>query len=395
MRIQILCLFIGLSFITSGCSIHPLQEDVTRLPLPEIIHKVRCEAKDAVEYYDPHHRFDEVTVTYVFDFIITEGNEASADGKFTVPISHGVFSIGFEAGKDLERKSDRQIRIVDSFGYLRGRDCSNARFVESAKYPISGTTGLDEVVANFIDLAHEKPLDRLAAFIGTYRDIIAFTTTIGGAIKPSITLTPLSGRIFNVNGVIGGERKDLHQLTIQFEPPPIANRWQSKVQPVQIVYGVLEGTEVEAGRQSAYEAARLKKLLAEIDDLLEKKKVAGERVDQKLSSELGKVIDEKAPSAFLADKNAQSQLRNEIESVIAKESAAAKEVDDQLNARIQTLVKEHLEPMLAAPQVTAPPPALSSQDEQDLRNLRALRRSEEQEYFDRERDIRDFLREAP
>lgn len=77
----------GLSFIASGCSIHPLQDDVTRLPLPEIIHKVRCEAKDAVEYYDPHHRFDEVTVTYVFDFVITEGNEASADGKFTVPIS--------------------------------------------------------------------------------------------------------------------------------------------------------------------------------------------------------------------------------------------------------------------------------------------------------------------
>lgn len=384
----------GLSFFASGCSIHPLQEDVTRLPLPEIIHKVRCEAKDAVEYYDPHHRFDEVTVTYVFDFTITEGNEASADGKFTVPISHGVFSIGFEAGKELERKSDRQIRIADSFGYLRGRDCSNARFVESVKYPISGTTGLDEVFANFMDLAHEKPLNRVAAFIGTYRDIIAFTTTIGGAIKPSITLTPLSGRIFNVNGVIGGERKDLHQLTIQFEPPPIASRWQGKVQPVQIVYGVLEGTEEEAARQSTYEAARLKKLLAEIDDLMEKKKVAGELVDQKLTSQLDKFIEERAPQTFLADERAQTQLRNEIRAVIEKESAATKAVDDQLKARIQTLVKEHIEPMVAAPG-TAPPPPLSRQGEQDLRNLRALRRSEEQEYFDRERDIRDFLREAP
>src|SRR5262245_14012239 len=35
------CLF------AAGCAAHPLQSDVTHLPLYEIIHKIRCEARDA------------------------------------------------------------------------------------------------------------------------------------------------------------------------------------------------------------------------------------------------------------------------------------------------------------------------------------------------------------
>lgn len=33
----------------SGCSLHPLQDDVTHLPLSDIIRKIACEAKDALD----------------------------------------------------------------------------------------------------------------------------------------------------------------------------------------------------------------------------------------------------------------------------------------------------------------------------------------------------------
>ena len=65
--------------------------DVTGLRLVDVVDKVRCEAKEAIQHLDPQRRFDRAIMTYQFDFVITEDNDASADAKFTVPVSHGTF----------------------------------------------------------------------------------------------------------------------------------------------------------------------------------------------------------------------------------------------------------------------------------------------------------------
>src|SRR3954468_2470057 len=59
-----------------GCSIHPLPDDVSRSSTYDIVQKVRCEAKAAVEEYG--RGFANASIVYNFTFNINEHNDASA-----------------------------------------------------------------------------------------------------------------------------------------------------------------------------------------------------------------------------------------------------------------------------------------------------------------------------
>jgi len=48
MRVMTVPLFLSTAAVFAGCSIHPLQDDVTRLPLRDIVFKIQCEAQDAI-----------------------------------------------------------------------------------------------------------------------------------------------------------------------------------------------------------------------------------------------------------------------------------------------------------------------------------------------------------
>lgn len=196
-----------------GCSVHPLQEDVTQIRLIDIVHKVRCEAGAAINQHAPEKMYDKSALAVQFTFSITENNDATSDADLTVPIHLGSIKVALSAGDKKKRLGERIFKIVDSFEDLRILDCRDVIVKESWRYPITGTTGLEEVIGNFIRLA------KSGSTIDSYTDQIAFTTKINGSVKPSIALTPSPGRIINANVLVSGDREDQHKMLVTLELP--------------------------------------------------------------------------------------------------------------------------------------------------------------------------------
>src|SRR5260370_37723493 len=104
-----------------GCAIHPLPEDVSRKATYDIVDKIRCEAKAAVEDYG--RGFGDAKIGYNFTFDITENNDASAGFTLTDPFKIGTFNL--TAGADLNRKrsGNRNCQFIDSVNDLRKMNC--------------------------------------------------------------------------------------------------------------------------------------------------------------------------------------------------------------------------------------------------------------------------------
>src|SRR5438874_3890042 len=98
----------------TGCSVHPLPEDVTRKTTNDIVTQIRCEARRAVVDYGV--QLVNAAIAYEFTFHITEDNNASGDMTWTIPfVNGGNFSLFANAGSNRTRVSNRNFKIVDSF----------------------------------------------------------------------------------------------------------------------------------------------------------------------------------------------------------------------------------------------------------------------------------------
>src|SRR5258707_4742229 len=74
-----------------GCAIHPLPDDVSRKTTYDIVDKIRCEAKAAVEEYG--QGFQNASVVYTFPFDIIENNDSEAGFTLFNPFSNGTFYV--------------------------------------------------------------------------------------------------------------------------------------------------------------------------------------------------------------------------------------------------------------------------------------------------------------
>lgn len=248
--------------LCTGCSLHPLQDDVTDLPLMAIVHKVRCEARDAIMRHDlawvpnpkkPRERiynFDAAAIAYNFTFSANEDNGVGADAGVSVPVHNGVFAVGFKAAESRSRKGDRVIKIADTFGDLRKlTTCDRAIFKESARYPITGTTGLDEVIASFVALA--KGQEALSD-VADYTDTVTFTTAVTGSVNPSINLIPAPKRLQTASLVLAAARQDVHKIlvaiTAPLTPAERARANEAKIVKVRIVDFVPPKEGLAAGK---------------------------------------------------------------------------------------------------------------------------------------------------
>jgi hypothetical protein len=92
-----------LAFGLSGCSMHPLPEDVSRATTADIVARIRCEAKEGLESFrrqplspkDIEHVkliVDNTTIGFEFDFNIEEDNKASG-GRLEFEKPSGSFSL--------------------------------------------------------------------------------------------------------------------------------------------------------------------------------------------------------------------------------------------------------------------------------------------------------------
>jgi len=199
--------------ILCGCSIHPLPEDFAGLPTANIVHKIRCEAKTAIlTHLGKNDDYANGGIGYDFSFTMTENNNIGAGASFEFPFlsKFGTFSTDIAAGRDRKRETERKFIIAETFEELERLPACFGNDRENRTYPITGRIGLDEVVRTYF------ALDRDGTELRSFSDQVAFTTTIGGSIKPRVELNPLAGqlRLTETSGSLVANRTDVHKVRI-------------------------------------------------------------------------------------------------------------------------------------------------------------------------------------
>ncbi len=210
--------FVALA-IGSGCSIHPNTEDFSRESVPQIVRKVKCEARDAVIATvgtDTKNYLMETGVAFAFDFIMDETNEFGSEGTFGIPVPNGTVSIGFGVGEDKNRKTQQRVTISDTFGDLvKAPDCGEATHVVDYKYPITGEIGLSATFENYKTLMDEHKGNSL---LGTFEDEIGFKTDLAASASARVKLVAVTGKSLDVSGSTSAARTDIHRVKLTFTP---------------------------------------------------------------------------------------------------------------------------------------------------------------------------------
>src|SRR6266478_8780577 len=189
-----------LSLLVSGCSIHPVQQDVTGVPPVEIIHHIRCETRlaiqdKAIELLENYHggndpgalllvqrlketrgrswgfvtranlpnaderkfydRYIQTGIAYDFTLDITEENKASLLADPVRLITNGMAGVGLDAAGDFSRNNARRFIMSDTFADLLQDPNPNLICGDRPSnfaYPIAGRIGIRELISTFIDL---------------------------------------------------------------------------------------------------------------------------------------------------------------------------------------------------------------------------------------------------
>lgn len=214
----------------SACAVHPQTQDFSRDFMPEIVSKVRCEARSAIsETFGEVPEMRGIVAAFDFDFIMTENNDATSKGSVVIPIHLGAFSIGWAAGAERTRKTTQELKFEESFGELLDiRYCDlpkNANY----RYPITGSIGLKGTFDNFSRVLKLRENKKISGFF----DEVEFTTFINGSITPKIELAPRVGRKITAEATLVADRSDLHRVKLTFTLPSRPPR--AKPLQVQIV----------------------------------------------------------------------------------------------------------------------------------------------------------------
>jgi hypothetical protein len=194
-----------------GCSIHPLPDDVSRKTTYDIVDKIRCEAKAAVEQYG--QGFQDASIVYQFTFNINEHNDASAGFTLFNPFANGTFNLNANAGSNRVRDGSRNFELIDSFDDLRKMNCTRDREVNWI-YPLTGDVGMYDSVATFIRL--QKADNPGGTRIFTFADTLTYTTTFTGGATATLTLSPVPEqfRFTAANAGLSGSRMDEHKVVV-------------------------------------------------------------------------------------------------------------------------------------------------------------------------------------
>jgi hypothetical protein len=264
------------ALLLGGCAIHPLPEDVTRNTTYDIVQKIRCEGREALDnitvgilrkYGDERveqladrieageiaahqlvaqpyqkivarglaedgHKLLEIytrtAATFDFSFDINEQNDNRTQADFRLPFLDGVFDLTTRAGAKFERDAWRKFEITNSFAELH---TLSRPFCESIvakignyNYPITGKIGLQEVFQTFVDLDRGTGGQGLpTSGADRFSDQLTFTTTVNADVNPSLTLAavPNRFRLIGASANFVARREDAHQVTISLARGPL------------------------------------------------------------------------------------------------------------------------------------------------------------------------------
>ena len=257
--------------VMAGCTIHPVQQDVTNVPPKLLVDRIRCEARLAVIdkalvllrdvaenerlsqpalaakfdalarniedqrnhskpiKFDPrdlptataksfYRRYINTVIAYDFLMQGVENNRVALAADPLRLITNGAAGIALGGSSELMRDNQRHFALADTFGeLLELPDCYPDYIPESFVYPISGSVGLREVVDTFIELNEAKPLSVDKDAKTVFADILKFTTTLAGSATPHIQIDPVGaefGLASPTNIGLSASRADTHTLTV-------------------------------------------------------------------------------------------------------------------------------------------------------------------------------------
>lgn len=295
----------------TGCSIHPLVDDVSPIPTEAIVAAARCELRlglvhqvevwfaderPPVTDFDPNtigeaenlkrmhasfpktdkddwQQYLDIAIAYEWTFDITEANHADAGVGFRMPLLNptGTFDVGAGGNANATRQAKRTFKNQDTFRDLLTKKkwefCNDTdRSVESfpntrrgrppfepqperGLYPMTGSIGLARAVTSFLKISvQEGALD-------TFTDELTFTTTLDGRVGGAVTLAPVPRefRLVSASANLTGSRMDMHKVKISMAFPKARPTQKTKKQKVdELLKDVIGGYELNAQWRAAY-----------------------------------------------------------------------------------------------------------------------------------------------
>jgi hypothetical protein len=246
----------------AGCAIHPIPDNVTGVKTATIVHKIRCEARDAIisaRVAYVHNLYPDVddletlrkrlaqlkppnkilynlsyfgTTGIVYSFTLdgTETESASFTADVIRPLTHGLATLTPSAGNSLMRENIRTFTISDSFDTLL--DPKNDNYCNAIgpsypnyEYPIAGRVGVDEMVTTFIELTLRDALSPKQDAAGAppntpppiaMVDTLNFTTSLSAGLGGKVTFTPVGKKwqLMDASLPLSAMRVDKHQVII-------------------------------------------------------------------------------------------------------------------------------------------------------------------------------------
>ena len=269
-----LLVIVAASLLVSGCSIHPLPDDVTGVPTDTIVRKTRCEARAAIkkslvdwlvsyamgswqrqlgdafssgsrslQSFDDNlfhgsekaivRIFENSAIAYDFTLDITETDNLDATVDLLKPFHKGSSSAALSLGVDRTRQSIRVFTVSDTFlGLLKNTRedyCSIFDSGENQIYPIVGRIGIDEEVHIFIELSLFNHLGGQAdkpKGPPTMADTLVFTTKLSGSATPKLVFSPVGSvaHVADASLIAAASRTDVHKVIIGLALPPPAGQ---------------------------------------------------------------------------------------------------------------------------------------------------------------------------
>jgi hypothetical protein len=288
-----ICAVVALAALT-GCSIHPLVDDVSPIPTEAIVAAARCELRlglvhqvdvwfadedPPVTGFDPNtigeqanlarmkrlfpdvmgnkkvksSNWDEyldIAIAYDWSFDITEVNHADASVGFRLPTLNpvGTFDLNAGGNANATRQAKRTFKNQDKFKDLltesRWKFCNDIdRSIENVPNTPTGRPPFEPQpvrgvypITGTIGLARAvTSFLKIAAQDGaldTFTDELTFTTTFDGRVGGAVTLAPVPKefRLVNATGNLTGSRMDIHKVKISMAFPKARATQKTKKQ---------------------------------------------------------------------------------------------------------------------------------------------------------------------
>jgi hypothetical protein len=264
------CFRAGIAFVSvclTGCTIHPLPDDVTGISTYDIVRQIRCEARQAIfdeavgwlagpKDPDPEAQkigsefqsgsrpidtfnytlfrggvrqvvqlFYNTGIAYNFQLDMTETDNIDPTLDFLKMFEKNQFTVNVTANADRMRENIRTFTVTDTFsGLLRNSPphyCDGFIVQANYIYPVVGKIGMDRMINDFVNLtlfgglAAPSSNGSIPSPKGppTMVDQLKFTTKFNLTTTPKVVFSPVRN-LMDASVGITATRQDIHTVTI-------------------------------------------------------------------------------------------------------------------------------------------------------------------------------------